>query len=200
MLPQDATLAFSLSAYDVVLLGRFPHEGERGAVHDGEIARLAMSATDTLGLAKRAYPTLSGGERQRVQTARALAQIWDGGGARALLLDEPTSSLDIAHQHSALRFARRLAAAGCAVACVLHDLNLAAQYADRIGILARGKLEAVGTPAAVLRADLLAEVFDVQAVVVPHPQLSCPLVVPIGPREQGRSTNRLASESRGLLV
>ncbi|MBN9159950.1 MAG: heme ABC transporter ATP-binding protein [Myxococcales bacterium 68-20] len=193
VLPQDAALAFPLSAYDVVLLGRLPHEERREPSRDRAIARLSMSATDTLELADRSYPTLSGGERQRVQTSRALAQIWEGGERRVLLLDEPTSSLDLAHQHATLRCARRLASEGCAVACVLHDLNLAAQYADRIGVLHRGKLKALGAPADILTAELLEEVFDVRAAVVTHPELSCPLVVTLGP-----TTSECSDASRGV--
>lgn len=180
VLPQDGSVAFPLSAHEVVLLGRSPHEGAGETLRDRTIARLAMSMTDTLALAERSFPTLSGGERQRVQTARVIAQIWDGGEPRALFLDEPTSSLDVAHQHETLQQARRMAGESCAVVCVLHDLNLAAQYADRVAVLSRGVIRADGPPSRVLEPSLLEEVFDVRALVVPHPELTCPLVVPIG--------------------
>ncbi|AKV02801.1 Heme ABC transporter, ATPase component HmuV [Labilithrix luteola] len=188
VLPQDSSVAFPLSAYDVVLLGRTPHEGAGETLRDRTIARLAMSLTDTLALAERSFPTLSGGERQRVQTARVIAQIWENGEPRALFLDEPTSSLDVAHQHATLEQARRMAGEGCAVVCVLHDLNLAAQYADRVAVLSRGVLRADGPPSRVLEPSLLEEVFDVRALVVPHPELTCPLVVPIGPTTRRTAT------------
>lgn len=185
VLPQHSELAFPFSCYEVVLLGRTPHVVANETQADHAIARLAMSVTDTRGHEERSYVTLSGGEQQRVQGARALAQIWEGPGFRALFLDEPTASLDLAHQHKLLRVARRMADDGCAVVCILHDLNLAAQYADEIAVLANGELHAVGRPARVLSSELLAEVFGVDALVVPHPELPCPLVVSRGPIEHG---------------
>jgi len=181
VLPQQSELTFPFSCYEVVLLGRTPHLDGHETQKDHAIARLAMAATDTHVYEERAYPTLSGGERQRVQAARVLAQIWEGPGCRALLLDEPTASLDLAHQHSMLRLARRMAEDRCAVVCVLHDLNLAAQYATKIAVLHEGQLRAIGSPSRILSPELLADVFGVDALVVPHPELSCPLVIPRGP-------------------
>ncbi len=181
VLPQHAELSFPFSAYEVVLLGRTPHVVGHESQQDHAIARHAMAATDTRAYEHRGYPTLSGGERQRVQAARVVAQIWDGRSARVLLLDEPTASLDLAHQHAILRLARRMADDRCAVVCVLHDLNLAAQYATTLAVMHRGRLHAFGPPARVLSPALLADVFDVDALVVPHPELACPLVVSRGP-------------------
>lgn len=180
VLSQRSDLTFPFSAEDVVMLGRGPHlaGGERAA--DRWIVDRALAATDSREVRARLYPTLSGGEQQRVHLARALAQIWDEG-PRVLLLDEPTSSLDLSHQHAVLQIARGWASAGAAVVCVLHELNLAARYADRIAVLHRGQLRAFGTPADVLTRELLAEVFRVRAEILPHPELPCPLVVPIEP-------------------
>lgn len=201
VLPQDATVAFPLRAYDVVMLGRMPHSERGETLRDGVIVRLAMAATGTFAFADRAYPQLSGGERQRVQTARVLAQIWESEQARALLLDEPTSSLDVAHQHGTLRTARKLAGEGCAVACVLHDLNLAAQYADRICVMAGGRMRALGAPEDVLTSELMEDVFEVNARVVRHPELDCPLVVALGPRERGRAgAERTVSAPVGAVL
>jgi len=186
VLPQHSDLTFPFSCSEVVLLGRTPHVDGRETLHDHAIVRLAMTTTDTLAFADRLYPTLSGGERQRVQAARALAQIWDRTTSRVLVLDEPTASLDPAHQHAMLRMARGLADDRCAVVCVLHDLNLAAQYASRVAVMHQGRLVAVGKPARVLSRELLSEVFDLDALVVPHPELSCPLIVPRGPIERPR--------------
>ncbi|MET0389511.1 MAG: heme ABC transporter ATP-binding protein, partial [Polyangiales bacterium] len=135
VLPQHAELSFPLTCYEVALLGRTPHLDGHESERDHAITRAAMDATDTLPYAERAYPTLSGGERQRVQAGRVLAQIWEGPTFRALLLDEPTASLDLAHQHAILRLARRMAEDQCAVVCVLHDLNLAAQYATKLAVM-----------------------------------------------------------------
>jgi iron complex transport system ATP-binding protein len=100
------------------------------------------------------------------------------------LLDEPTASLDLAHQHAMLRLAQRMAEDGCAVVCVLHDLNLAAQYATKLAVMQRGRLHAIGPPAQILSAALLAEVFEVDALVVPHPELPHPIIVTRGPLER----------------
>lgn len=184
VLPQEAELSFPFSCYEVVLLGRTPHVDGRESQKDHAITRLAMAATDTRAYEERAYPTLSGGERQRVHAGRVLAQIWEGPSFRALLLDEPTASLDLAHQHAMLRIARRMAEDRCAVVCVLHDLNLAAQYATKLAVMHDGRLHSVGRPSRILSPTLLADVFNVDALVVPHPELSCPMVVTRGPLER----------------
>jgi iron complex transport system ATP-binding protein len=128
------------------------------------------------------YATLSTGERQRVSLARAVAQVTDAvvapaADARFLLLDEPTSSLDPAHQHTAMRLIRRMAGEGRGVLAVLHDLNLAAAYADRVVLMHEARVVESGTPAEVLRADILERVFDIPMLVIPHPELAHPLVV-----------------------
>jgi iron complex transport system ATP-binding protein len=181
VVPQESELSFPFAAGEVVLLGRAPHEGPGGAPRDQAIARLAMRATGTLAIEDRPYATLSGGERQRIQAARAFAQIWEDTGPRALLLDEPTASLDLAHQHAILAEARRMAGRGVAVVCILHDLNLAARYADRIVVLARGRVAAMGRPRDVVSTALLGDVFGVDAVVIPHPDAACAVVVTRGP-------------------
>jgi iron complex transport system ATP-binding protein len=178
VLPQHSEPAFALSCLDLVLLGRAPHVVSRETLQDLAVARLAMAATDTSALEERDYSSLSGGERQRVQVARALAQIWDVREGSVLLLDEPTSSLDMSHQHALLDRATTMARQGCTVVCVLHDLNLATQYADRIGVLHEGRLVTIGAPAEVVSTSLLADVFDVDAIVVAHAELTRPVVVP----------------------
>ena len=154
-------------------------------------------AVDCAGLSDRAFATLSSGERQRVGLARAIAQIVDGPpgadatadpGARFLLLDEPTSSLDPAHQHMAMRLLRDLARGGCGVLVVLHDLNLAAAYADRLVLLSAGRVAAAEAVAKVLRADVLEPVFGMPMLVITHPSLAYLVVVadPAGRGEPGR--------------
>lgn len=176
---QHSALDFSFTALEVVLLGRAPHAGRVSRARDLAIANAALVAADAAGLRGRAYPTLSGGERQRVQFARALAQIWDTPArtARYLLLDEPTAALDLAHQHSTLQRARDWARRGAGVFVVLHDLNLAATYADRVLVLSRGRAVALGAPAEVLRAELIEQVFGVAVTVTAHPDADIPLIV-----------------------
>jgi len=146
----------------------------------------AMTHAGVEHLAKRLYPGLSGGERQRVQFARVLAQIWQAphpatrlepDQPRLLLLDEPTSALDLKYQHQLLAMARALASRNTAVLVVLHDLNLAARYADRLVMLERGKLMADGTPAEVLTPELIARLYDYPAQVIHHPESGLPMVV-----------------------
>jgi iron complex transport system ATP-binding protein len=181
VLPQSTTLAFPFTALEVVLLGRTPHLRGAETAHDCRIALAALAAAGMARYAQRLYPTLSGGERQRVQLARILAQIWEapGGDARYLLLDEPTASLDLAYQHSTLATVRDFARQGVGVLAVLHDLNLAAQYADGIVVLKDGQQLGAGRPHDVLTPELICSAFTLPALVLPHPRLTCPLVVPV---------------------
>ena len=145
---------------ELVALGRVPH-GDGRSARDREVCAAAMAEADVAHLAGRRVNGLSGGERQRVLLARALAQE-----PAVLVLDEPTNHLDLRHQVallSLLRDGRRT------VLLVLHDLNLAAAVCDRVGVMREGALVASGTPAEVLTAELVGEVFGVEAVVVAHP-------------------------------
>ncbi|MFM5358856.1 heme ABC transporter ATP-binding protein [Aeromonas veronii] len=182
VLPQSSSLNFPFLCEEVVAMGRLPHS-EPAARRD-EIVAAAMTHAGVEHLAKRLYPGLSGGERQRVQFARVLAQIWQApsptGQAeqpRLLLLDEPTSALDLKYQHQLLTMARALANRNTAVLVVLHDLNLAARYADRLVMLERGKLMSDGTPAEVLTPELIARLYDYPAQVIHHPESGLPMVV-----------------------
>jgi len=172
LLPQQTLLQFAFRVLDVVLMGRHPHSGS-SAERDLEAAQRAMAAADVAHLASRLYPTLSGGEQTRVSFARVLAQE-----TPLVMLDEPTTSLDLRHQELVMGLLRSLADGGAAVVAVLHDLNLAARYADRVALMSRGRLAALAPMREVLRADLLSEVYQHPVVVVPHPQRDCPLVLP----------------------
>jgi iron complex transport system ATP-binding protein len=182
VLPQESSLGFSFTALEVALLGRSPHAGRGTGRADLEAAVAALDATDTRHLASRSYTTLSGGEKQRVQLARVLAQLSERPeqGHRYLLLDEPTASLDLAHQHLILEAARRFAQDGGAVLAVLHDLNLAARHADRLVLLARGRKVEEGPPSQVLRPDLIADTFGLDVVVAEWPGVPGPWVLPAG--------------------
>lgn len=177
LLSQSSSLTFPFRVFEVVLMGRNPHLVGREGPRDHRIAEAALARVALQALAQRAYPTLSGGEQQRVQLARALAQVWEGAASRYLLLDEPTNNLDLAHQHQALAIARQLAREGVGVLAVLHDLNLAAQYADKILMLCRGRVRALGSPQEVLTSETLCTTFEIPVVVTRHPCLDCPLVV-----------------------
>jgi len=177
VLPQSSQLSFAFTTYEVVMLGRLPHSS--GRIKDREIAYRAMEQADVSHLAQALYPSLSGGEKQRVQLARVLCQIWDEvpGQSRYILLDEPTSALDLAHQHHTLSLAKELAAQGVGVLSILHDLNLAAQYADRLLLLGDGKVVAQGSVEEILTPDKISKLYGIDVEVIPHPKRAHPLVV-----------------------
>jgi iron complex transport system ATP-binding protein len=163
--PQSTRVEFPFTAEEVALMGRAPHAAgllenplDRQATHD------AMHATDTLHLRERDFRSLSGGEHQRVILAAALAQ-----SPEALLLDEPTTYLDLRHQVSLYRILRELCERGVLVAAVTHDLNLAAAYAKRVVVLNHGRVVADGPPAEAFRSDRLQSVFEVPAELLRAP-------------------------------
>ncbi len=175
VLPQTSTLNFAFRVEEVVGMGRLPHAS--GRVRDAQIIKQALEAADALHLAGRSYLALSGGERQRVHLARVLAQLWPGGEGQVLLLDEPTSMLDPLHQHTTLQATRAFVEQGAAVLVILHDLNLAARYCDRLLLLERGRPHALGSPEAVLQAEPLQAVFGLEVLVQQHPERGHPLIV-----------------------
>lgn len=170
VLPQQTVVQFAFSAREIVEMGR----GERRADAGDAIVTRSLERTDTLHLAERVYPSLSGGEQARVTLSRVLAQE-----SPILLLDEPTAALDLHHQQMVMEVARELAGTGARVVAILHDLNLAASYADRIALLREGRLVAIDTPWKAFRADLLSEVFACEIAVARHPARDCPLVIPL---------------------
>ena len=179
VLAQQSQLRFAFPVLQVVLMGRTPHLNGGETARDWQIAEAALDAVGLSDFAERDFPTLSGGEQQRVQLARALAQIWTppASGDRYLLLDEPTASLDLAHQHRTLATAARCAHDGVGVLAILHDLNLAAQYADRIVMMRNGRVQTSGAPDEVLTPATVQSVFGCAVCVIDHPTQGCPLVV-----------------------
>lgn len=179
VLSQHSSLNFPFTAQEVALLGRNPHIRGRESKKDLEIVGEALQLVEAAHFANQSFPTLSGGEQQRVHLARVLAQIWEGQTTRYLLLDEPVANLDLAHQHLTLQTARKFACENTAVLCVLHDLNLAANYADKIMILQNGRVFACGKPWEVLTSEIIREIFGIDAIVTKHPKFDIPLIVPI---------------------
>ncbi|MBK5537160.1 heme ABC transporter ATP-binding protein [Pseudomonas sp. TH05] len=175
VLPQHSTLDFAFRVEEVVGMGRLPHQS--GRVRDDEIVLEALQAADAAHLQGRSYLALSGGERQRVHLARVLAQLWPGEVGQTLLLDEPTSALDPLHQHITLQAIRAFADRGVAVLVILHDLNLAARYCDRVLLLQGGSPHALDTPEQVLRPEPLKAVFGLEVLVQAHPERGHPLII-----------------------
>lgn len=166
-LEQEHEIAFGFLVREVVAWGRIPHQSRwrRWRETDAQAVEKALTLTDTLALAERPLQALSGGERQRVFVAMALAQ-----DPQVLLMDEPTAHLDLKYQFEILSLAKRLAQRGLAVVVALHDLNLAARYADRLALLAQGNLVALGHPCEVLTEARIAQVWDIHAGVRRHAQ------------------------------
>jgi len=179
VLPQSPSLAFAFRAWDVVELGRHPHQGRASATEHHDAVHGAMDAADVARFAARDWRSLSGGEAHRTHFARALAQLWAplaDGRARFLLLDEPTASLDLFHQHAILARAYGIAEAGAGVLAVLHDLNLASAYADRIIVLSEGCVAAEGTPSAALTGDVVTKVWRVPCEIASDAATGRPVV------------------------
>lgn len=180
VVPQARQLPGAFSVYQTVALGRTPYLGWLGKTgkSDDLAVQRALEQTQLSQLAERMVGSLSGGEQQRVLLARALAQ-----STPILLMDEPTTHLDLEHQTVLLNLVRSLAAdQNLAVLAALHDLNLASLYADRVALIAAGKIQAVGAPQQVLTSEQLSRVYHVAVQVVPHPQYGSPLVLPDGRR------------------
>ena len=175
VLPQSPTLGFGFNVEEVVSMGRLPYA--TGLVVDASIIKQSMKTADVLHLAQRNYLSLSGGERQRVHLARVLAQLGEGETGQVLLLDEPTAMLDPTHQHACLQAVRDLAQKGVAVLVILHDLNLAARYADRIMLLKQGQCQSLGSVEQVLSETQLAGVFDLPVLITKHPLRGHPVVM-----------------------
>ncbi|MFJ2646251.1 heme ABC transporter ATP-binding protein [Streptomyces sp. NPDC087420] len=176
VLPQTAALAFPFTVEEVVRMGRAPWSGTARADEDDAVVAEAMAATEVTPYADRVVSTLSGGERARVALARVLAQR-----TPLLLLDEPTAALDLRHQELVLRICRTRATAGDAVVIVLHDLGLAAAYADRAAVLHDGRIAAEGPPDQVFEEPLLTRVYRQPVEVLPHPHTGTPLILPKRP-------------------
>ena len=160
VLPQHSAVAFDFTGLQVAMLGLLAHRGRLSEPQMKALAEQALYETEALAFADRPYTVLSGGERQRIQLARVLAQCDADPAARPfLLLDEPISGLDLSHQHAALSSARRRVDRGLGVLAVLHDLNMAARYADKVGIVENGRLTAYGPTRETLDPDRLSTVF-----------------------------------------
>lgn len=181
VLQQHSSLSLPFSVSEVVMMGRYPHQKSRETDADRQIVQEALKKTGIAHLASRNYLHLSGGEQQRVHLARVFAQVWTAGGRalRYLFMDEPVNSLDIRHQHATLEIAREFAAEGNAVVAVLHDLNLAIQYADKILLLKKGRIAAFGAPEEVMQQHIISSAYDHPLSIFHTPHYKHPIVVPV---------------------
>lgn len=174
VLLQDNQLLFPFTVHQVVEMGRAPWRRTSREEEDNEAIAESIQAADIAHLGNRRVPSLSGGERARVAFARVMA-----GRTGVLMLDEPTAALDLKHQESVLSLARERAKAGDAVLVVLHDLNLAAAYADRIALLRDGRVASCDIPDRVLTAEIVSEVYGTSVEVLRHPVTGAGIVLPL---------------------
>ncbi|NEB39233.1 ABC transporter ATP-binding protein [Streptomyces sp. SID14515] len=177
LLPQAPVAPEGLTVADLVARGRHPHQSwlRQWSSDDADVVRRALAMTGVADLAERPVDSLSGGQRQRVWISMTLAQ-----GTDLLLLDEPTTYLDLAHAIDVLDLVDDLHESGCTVVMVLHDLNLATRYSDNLVVMRAGAILAQGHPRDVITAELLYEAFGLQAKVIEDPVGDRPLIVPIG--------------------
>ena len=180
LIPQIAPYTHGFTSIELVLMGRYPHLGrfQIEGKEDDRIARDSMRLTRTEQFADRTLDTLSGGERQRVFVSRALAQQ-----PRVLLLDEPTSNLDVLHQLKVLDLVRKLVDGGLTAVAAIHDLNMAARYCDRLVLLKGGRVLAEGSPEEVLVPETIRSAFGVRAAVYRDPMTGSLALSVIGPAD-----------------
>ncbi len=190
LVPQIAPYTHGFTSMELVLMGRYPHLGrfQVEGKADERIASKAMAITETDQFAHRTLDTLSGGERQRVFLARALAQQ-----PRMLLLDEPTSNLDVLHQLIVLGLVRQLVDDGLTAVAAFHDLSMAARYCDKLVVMSGGKVIATGLPEDVLTPRLIETVFKVKAAVYQDPVTGSMAVSLIGPANGSKPAETIAS-------
>jgi len=177
LLPQTSLAPDGITVFDLVARGRYPHQKliRQWSVQDERAVTAALAATSTTALSSRLVDELSGGQRQRVWVAMALAQE-----TPILLLDEPTTFLDIAHQIELLELFRHLHSEGRTLVAVLHDLNHAARYATHLIAMKDGAVVAEGTPRQLVTEELVEDVFGLRCRVIDDPVAGCPLVIPLG--------------------
>ncbi len=178
VMSQQPELGFPLTVEEVVIMGRYPHFMFNPSRKDIEIVQSAIALMNLGTFKERNYTTLSGGEKQRVQYARVLTQIWEppANGTRYLFLDEPLNNLDIKYQQDFLKTAAAFKNSNTVLVAVMHDINLAAQYADKLIFFKQGKIMAHGTSKEVISTALVKEIFETDAIVCHHPETGSPFL------------------------
>lgn len=166
-----------LEVKDVVMMGRYPYFETQPAQEDYEAMNSMMYETDVFHLKEREYNTLSGGEKQRVHLSRVMAQLQNEIAHKLIFLDEPLNNLDVKHQYKALEIIKNFTKKANSAVVVLHDLNLAAQYADKILLMKSGRVAAYGTPEEVFTAEKISEAYNFPCTICDHPITHKPMII-----------------------
>lgn len=167
----------TLEVKDVVMMGRYPYFDAQPRKEDLEAMNMMMYETDVFHLKDREYNTLSGGEKQRVHLSRVMAQLQNDIAHKLLFLDEPLNNLDVKHQYKALEIIKKFTKKANSAIVVLHDLNLAAQFADKILLMKSGKVAAHGTPQEVFTADTISKAYNFPCTICDHPITNNPMII-----------------------
>lgn len=178
VLCQHNRVSLPFAAEEIVMMGRYPFFGDHPTDHDYDLVEACLADVDALHLKSQPYPVLSGGEKQRIQLARSLAQICEADNG-ILLLDEPTTGLDLKHQYHTLKIAKSWAAKGYCVVAILHDLNLALQFADRVIMMKEGQLLYNGSSFDVLTEENIEEVFQIPVRIYRSDTGAHPVIMPV---------------------
>lgn len=166
-----------LEVKDVVMMGRYPYFDAQPAQEDYEAMNTMMYETDIFHLKNREYNTLSGGEKQRVHLSRVMAQLQNEIAHKVLFLDEPLNNLDVKHQYKALEIIKKFTGKANSAIVVLHDLNLAAQYADKVLLMKSGRIAACGTPEEVFTPENISEAYNFPCTICDHPITAKPMII-----------------------
>jgi iron complex transport system ATP-binding protein len=179
VMSQQPELSFPLTVYEIILMGRYPHFNYNPNKKDLAICEEVIEMMNLSSYKERNYLTLSGGEKQRVQFARVLAQIWEtpSSGHRYLFLDEPLISLDLNYQQELLKIAIEFRKKDTILVAIVHDINLAIQFADKLLFLKQGELIAFGKPSEIVKEELIKKIFNVETAVISNPITNKPLVI-----------------------
>ena len=171
--PGDITLAVK----DVVLMGRYPYYNASPNRDDFQAIEASMQETDVLHLQEREYNSLSGGEKQRVHLARVLAQLKNELKHKLMFLDEPMNNLDVKHQYRALQNIKDFTMKANTAIVVMHDLNLAAQFADRVLLMKNGQVVSHGMPEEVFKQEIISDAYNFPCTICPHPLTKKPMII-----------------------
>ena len=174
---QAHTADIPLDVKEIIMMGRYPYFSHVPSAEDNNAVLKAMESIDISHLKEREYTHLSGGEKQRVHLARVLAQLDNPIEHKLLFLDEPLNNLDILHQHKIMEYIKNFTTAKNTAIVVLHDLNLAAQFADKILLLKRGKTVRYGTPDEVMTQEIISDVYNFPCTITTHPLTNKPLIL-----------------------